>query len=130
MHPSRQSQQLARQLCQLSIEDGAVSAQRVGAVLAFLRERPPRQPLAVLKHYRRLVARELARSQAIVEHAGAIDARILAAIETAMSRRYRRTIAMVPRSNPQLIAGLRIRVGDDIYESSVASQLAALTISD
>jgi F0F1-type ATP synthase delta subunit len=26
-----------------------------------------------------------------------------------------------------LIAGLRIRIGDDLYESSVASQLAALS---
>jgi len=130
MHPSRQSQQLARHLCRLSLADGAVSAERVDAVLAYLREHPPRQPLAVLKHYRRLIARELARSQALVEHAGAINAAILLAIETALSRRYRRPIAVAARPDPQLIAGLRIRVGDDVYESSVAGQLATLAASD
>ncbi len=130
MQSSRQSQQLARHLCHLSLDDGTVSAPRVGAVLSFLQRHPPRQPLTVLKHYRRLIARELARRQAVVEHAGVVDARILADIEAAMSRRYRRTIAAVTRPNPGLIAGLRIRVGDDLYESSVAGQLAALTVSD
>ncbi len=130
MQSSRQSQQLARHLCHLSLEDGAVSAPRVDAVLAFLQQHPPRQPLTVLKHYRRLIARELARRQAVIEHAGVIDDRILAEIEAAMTRKYQRPIAAVARPNPVLIAGLRIRVGDDVYESSVAGQLATLTVSD
>jgi Cd2+/Zn2+-exporting ATPase len=33
------------------------------------------------------------------------------------------------RANPKLLAGLRVRVGDDIYESSVSSQLATLSVS-
>jgi myo-inositol-1(or 4)-monophosphatase len=32
-------------------------------------------------------------------------------------------------ANPKLHAGLRVRVGDDIYESSVSSQLATLSVS-
>ena len=130
MHPTRQTQQLARQLYHLSIEAGSVSAARVGGVLAYLQQHPPRQPVAVLKHYRRLIVRELGRSHALVEHAGAINADILRALESALTQKYRRPIAAAARPNPQLIAGLRIRVGDDVYESSVAGQLAALTASD
>lgn len=130
MHPTKQSQQLARQLCRLSVEAGNVSAERVGGVLAYLQKNPPRQPVAVLKQYRRLIARELGRSQALVEHAGAIHAGILRALETALTLKYQRPIATAVRPNPRLIAGLRIRVGDDIYESSVAGQLATLTASD
>lgn len=129
MHPSRQSQQLARQLYQLSLLDGQVSAERVAGVLAFLRAHPPRQPLAVLKHYRRLIARELGRRQALVEHAGTINAEILRSIETALSQKYQRPVSAVAQPNSRLIAGLRIRIGDDVYESSVAGQLAALVIS-
>jgi F-type H+-transporting ATPase subunit delta len=44
-------------------------------------------------------------------------------------QRYQRPIAAAAQSNPGLIAGLRIRVGDDLYESSVAGQLAALVSS-
>jgi len=43
-----------------------------------------------------------------------------------MTRRYGRSITGVARRNDALIAGVRVRVGDDVYESSVAGQLAAL----
>ncbi len=126
MRASQQSRQFARQLFRVSLAEGVVSAERVAAVLAHLQAHPPRQPLEVLKAYHRLVAAQLARNRAIVEHAGAIDGAILRAIADGFTQRYRRPIAAVAQPNPALIAGLRVRVGDDVYESSVASQLAAL----
>ena len=46
-----------------------------------------------------------------------------------MSKRYNRAVAPVARRNDALLAGLRVRVGDDVYESSVAGQLASLAQS-
>ncbi|MDB6094418.1 MAG: hypothetical protein JWM32_1980, partial [Verrucomicrobia bacterium] len=50
----------------------------------------------------------------------------LAAVATAMTKKYSRTITASAKPNPALIAGLRVQVGDDVYESSVAGQLATL----
>lgn len=127
MRASRQSQQFARQLFRLSLADGQVSAERVNGVLAHLAAHPPRQPLAVLRRYQRLITIQLAKNRALVEHAGPVDDGVLRVIETAFTQKYQRPIAAVARPAPALIAGLRIRVGDDLYESSVASQLAALS---
>jgi F-type H+-transporting ATPase subunit delta len=127
MRVSRQSRQFARQLFNLSLAEGQVSPERVAGVLAHLARQPPRQPLAVLRRYHRLIATQLARNHALVEHAGAIDGGALRAIEAAFARKYRRPIAASARPRPELIAGLRIRVGDDLYESSVAGQLAVLS---
>jgi len=127
MRPSKQSQQFARQLFRLSIEGGQISAERVAGVLAYLAQHPPRQPLAVLRHYHRLVAGQLARNRALVEHGGPVDDGLLRAIEAAFTRKYQRPIAATARPNPDLIAGLRVRVGDDVYEASVAGQLAVLS---
>ncbi len=127
MRASRQSQQFARQLFRLSIEGGQISAERVSGVLAHIARHPPRQPLAVLRLYHRLVADQLARNRALVEHGGPVDDSLLRAIETAFTRKYQRPVAAVARSNPDLIAGLRIRVGDDVYESSIAGELAVLS---
>jgi F-type H+-transporting ATPase subunit delta len=124
---SAQSEHFARQLFHLSLVDGRVSDEHVTAVLAHLTEHPPRQPVAVLKTYRRLVLRQLARNQALVSHAGVLGATILSAIEEAFSRKYQRPIAATARPDAALLAGLRIRIGDDVYESSIASQLAALS---
>jgi F-type H+-transporting ATPase subunit delta len=127
MRASKQSQQFARQLFSLSLADGLVSAGRVEGVLAYLNQHPPRQPLAVLRRYQRLVATQLAKNRALVEHAGPVEDSVLRTIETAFTRKYQRPITAAAQPAPALIAGLRIRVGDDLYESSVASQLAVLS---
>lgn len=123
----KQAQHLARQLFKLTVVDGAVSSERVTGVLEYIEKHRPPRPAAVLKAYHRLVAAEVARSQAVVEHAGAIDRGALDAIAAAMSKKYQRPVSAVARPNAALLAGLRIRVGDDTYESSVAGQLAALS---
>ena len=122
----KQTQQLARQFFNLSLVDGVLSADRVAGVLAYIEKHRPPQTVAVLRAYRRLVAAEVARGQAVIEHAGAAAESVQAAIVAAMSRRYGRPISGVTRRNDALIAGLRVRVGDDVYESSVAGQLSAL----
>jgi F-type H+-transporting ATPase subunit delta len=129
MAADKQTKRLAKQLFKLSVVDGAVSADRVAGVLGWVEKHAPRHPLALLQHYHHLVAVELARSRAEVEHAGPIAAPALAAIEAAMTRRYGRRVAAVSRPNPALVAGLRVRVGSDVYETSVAGQLAALSAS-
>lgn len=129
MRASKQSQQLARRLFRLSLADGQISSERVSGVLAYLAQHPPRQPLAVLKHYHHLVAAQLAKNRALVEHAGVIGDGSLRAIEEALTRKYQRPVTAAAQLNPGLIAGLRIRIGDDVYESSIISQLAALAPS-
>jgi F-type H+-transporting ATPase subunit delta len=123
----KQSQQLARQLFKLSLVDGLVSPEQVTGVLAYLEKHPPAHPLPVLRFYQRFIATELARSNALVEHASAAAEGLLRTIAGALTRKYQRPITATARPNARLIAGVRIRVGDDVYESSVAAQMANLT---
>jgi F-type H+-transporting ATPase subunit delta len=122
----KQIQLLARQYYKLSIVDGALSSDRVAGVLAYIEKHRPANTLAVLKAYQRLVAAEFARGQAIVEHAGIVQAPALDAIAAALTKKYARPVTWIAKANPTLLAGLRVRVGDDTYESSVAGQLGAL----
>ena len=110
----KQIQQLARQFFTLSLVEGVLSAERVAGVLAYIEKNRPPQTVAVLRAYRRLVAAEVARGQAVIEHAGAASASVQEAIVTAMTRRYGRSITGVARRNDALIAGVRVRVGDDV----------------
>jgi F-type H+-transporting ATPase subunit delta len=122
----KQVQQLARQLFKLSLVNGELSADQVAGVLQYVEKHRPAHTLAVLRTYERLVAAEIARSQAVVEHAGAVADGVLARIAEAMTAKYRRKITSLARRNDSLLAGLRVRVGDDVYESSVSSQLTQL----
>jgi F-type H+-transporting ATPase subunit delta len=97
---SKAAAQLARKFFKLSLSDQAVSPERVTGVLDYIEAHRPANPVMVLRAYHRLIALELARSSAVVEHAGPITDTIL-----------------------QSIAGLRVHLADDVYEASASGRL-------
>jgi F-type H+-transporting ATPase subunit delta len=129
MAADKKTKLLAKQLFKLSLAGSAVSPEQVSGVLGWIEKHSPRHPLALLRTYHRYIATELAKSRAVVEHAGSVSAAALQLIESAMTKKYRRPVAAVAQPNPKLLAGLRVRVGSDVYESSISSQLAELSAS-
>ena len=124
--PARKAQLFARSLFKLSLVDGVVSAERVSGVLEYIEKHQPAHPEMELKASARFIAAELAKGEAVVEHAGAITPAALAALAAAMTKTYGRPVTATAKPNAALLAGLRVHVGDDVYESSVAGQLATL----
>jgi F-type H+-transporting ATPase subunit delta len=128
MAADKQTKLLARQLFKLSVVNGVVSPGQVAGVLGWVEKHSPRRPVALLKAYHHRIALELAKSRAEVEHAGPVTDATLKQIEAAMTKRYARPVTATAKANPKLLAGLRVRVGSDVYESSVSSQLAKLSV--
>lgn len=120
---------LARKFFKLSLVDGAVSPERVAGVLEYVEVHRPANPVMVLRAYHRLISIELARSAAVVEHAGPVSEAILQGIAAALTARYKRPVKAVARPNPALLAGLRVHLGDDVLEASAAGELRALADS-
>ena len=127
MRGDKKTRLLAKQLFKLSLVNGEVSATQVAGVLGYIEKIQPRQSLALLKLYHRAIETEIAKSRAIVEHAGPIADSALKLIASAMTQKYQRTVTASAQRNDSLLAGLRVRVGSDVYESTVAGQLAALS---
>ncbi len=127
MRGDKKTRLLAKQLFKLSLVNGEVSAVQVAGVLGYIEKIQPRQSLALLKLYHRAIETEIAKSRAIVEHAGPIADSALALIASAMTQKYQRPVTASAQRNDSLLAGLRVRVGSDVYESTVAGQLAALS---
>jgi F-type H+-transporting ATPase subunit delta len=116
----------ARQLFKISLEDGRVSAEKVSGVLAWVDKHRPTGAVMLLRAYKRLIETEIARHCAVIEFAGDVSAEVFQQISADMSRHFDRQIESVPVARPDLIAGIHVRVGCDIFENSVVSQLAAL----
>jgi F-type H+-transporting ATPase subunit delta len=127
MRADKKTKALAKQLFKLSLVNGIVSPEQVTGVLGYIEKNVTRGQLALLQLYQRAITTELAKSNAVVEHAGPISDSTLKSIEAAMTRKYSRAVAATAKPNPSLLAGLRIRVGSDVYESTVAGQLATLS---
>lgn len=128
MAAAKKTKQLAKQLFKLSVVNGQVSTEQVTGVLGWVEKTQPRQSIPLLKLYQRLIAAEFAKSQAVVSHAGPLGAAVLGEITAAMSKKYSRPISATAQPDSSLIAGLRVRVGNDVYESSVSGQLAHLSV--
>lgn len=122
----RKVHQLARKLVAASLEDGQLSAARVEAVLALLRKQPERQRKPLLLAYLRLMRREEARSHLIIEYAGPLSDEARDAIVRNMSTRAGRKLTVETRELPSLIGGVRVRLGDDVFDASIATRLAQL----
>lgn len=129
MNSDKKDKAFARKLVMLSVVDGQISSERVAAILESLSARPPRALRRLLKLFKRGLFLELRRSRAMVEHSGEVDSSVFAELERTFSEQYGRPIAVESRLRPDLIAGIRVRVGDDVYDSSIAGQLAALSAS-
>lgn len=116
----------AKGLLKVSLEDGQFSEERAAAVLQSLEKNPPRNYASVLKEYLKLVQREVANSTAAVEHAGDLSPAAIEAIKAKFTAHYGRSISVTTSQNDSLIAGIRVRVGCDVYDSSVAGALKEL----
>ncbi len=118
--------QFAKKLVELSRENGVVTESKVAEVLAALKQAKPRYELSVLKTYLKYIRRAVAEQTAVVATPGALSPDALSAIESNFSKVYDRSIQAVTQADPSLIAGVRIRVGDDVYDASVAGRLKRL----
>ncbi|GHB96768.1 F0F1 ATP synthase subunit delta [Cerasicoccus arenae] len=127
MAGSHHIKDFAKKLVTLSLDaDGQASAERVSAVLDALGQNPPRDYKKLLKQYSKYLEVEVSQGQAKVEFAGPLGAEQLTAIEKKFTEQYNRKIVASTVENPALIAGVRITVGDDVYDASVATRLALL----
>jgi F-type H+-transporting ATPase subunit delta len=118
----------AKKLLGLSLQDGEVSAERVTAILATLRANPPRDAKAVLRVYAKLIKRAIAGQTVTVESAVALEPSSLTAISEHFSQQYARPVTVQSVINPSLIAGLRARIGDDLYDASISGRLERLAV--
>jgi F-type H+-transporting ATPase subunit delta len=120
---------LAKKLVELSKDNGVVTESKVSEVLAGLQQVQHRNHLTVLKTFLNYLRRELALQTAVVSTPASLSGDALKAIEVQFSKLYNRPVNAVTQEDTSLIAGVRVRVGDDVYDASVAGRLQRLAES-
>ena len=124
MAASNRVRELAKKLAQLSLdEEGRVLEDKVREVLDSLRANPPREHKALLRAYMERVNREIAKGVAVVEYAGKPDPAAINSLKGELAEHYGRSIQVELKENTELLAGIRIKVGDDVYEDSAATRI-------
>ena len=126
MKISKQSRRDAKALFSACRVNGVLDESRVRQAVTSVIAGKPRGYVATLTHFQRLVKLDLDRRSACVENAVESTPALREAIQQNLTRRYGPGVNVTFRVNPALIGGLRIKVGSDVFDGSVAARLAAL----
>lgn len=130
MAVDKQVRDFAKKLLDYSIENGEVSAAKVKDVVSALADNPPRKIKSILTLYKKYIDREIARYTATIEHGGPINQEAIDAVKAHLEKIAERTIQVQTVENPDLLAGIRVTLGDDVYEDSAAFRLRPLAESN
>lgn len=123
MSSSKQIRREAKQLFKLCLVNGQLDEGRARQIVTHVLESKPRSYLVILKHFQRLLKIEILRRTARVETATAIAPDLQSAIQANLTRVYGAGLTFDFAPNAELIGGMRIRVGSDVYDGSVRGRL-------
>ena len=126
MSQTKQARREAKQLFRLCLVDGILDDGRVREVVNRAAESRSRNRFKFLSYFRRLVELYHARHTATVENATPVSADMKASIQAGLARTYGPGLSTTFTHNPELIGGMRIKVGSDVYDTSVKARLTAI----
>ena len=127
MKINRQARSDAKALLRACRANGLLDEARVRDAVSRVIAAKPRGYAAVLSHFSRLVKVDIDRRTAIVESATTLTPEMTGQIGSNLASRHGAGLQLSFRVVPELIGGLRVRVGSNIYDGSVAGRLAALS---
>lgn len=126
MKSTKQARRDAKQLYQACLINGVLEEDLVRKVVSAVLERKPRGYLATLDWFQRLVKLDLERRSARVASAQELTPELKTAMEGSLARIYGDGLQIVWTVKPELIGGLRVQVGSDVYDGSIRNRLNAL----
>ena len=126
MKITKQARRDAKQLFRATFSNGVMDEAKVRAAVTAVLAKKPRGYMAILEHFQRLIKLEQARRRARIESAIALSPEQQAGISSSLERLYGRGLNISFAQNPSLVGGLRVRVGSDVYDGSIAARLEQL----
>ncbi len=126
MKISKETRQLSRDLIRGSYVDGALDPVRIRSLIATIIRERPRNYLQLLKNYQRLLRLELEKRTATIESAAELDDVARRKIVEGLERKYGHGLTTKYQVNAGLLGGVRVRVGSDVWDSTVRNRLDRL----
>lgn len=128
MKAPREARAAAKRLFQACRPGGVLDEARVRSTVQALVESRPRHTLAILSQLERLVALDIAARTAVVETPaplGAAEAEVTAVLR----QKFGPGLLIRTETKPELLGGIRLRVGSDVWDGSIRGRLDALAAS-
>lgn len=116
----------ARRIFRLCLVDGRLDEDRLGKAVRKLADSQPRGYRPMLSALKRLVRLELERRHVVVESAEELAAETRQQIERELTSQHGTDLQIEYRVRPDILGGLKIRVGNDVWDGTVKGRLDRL----
>ena len=122
------ARELAKTLVKLSAaQNGTIEAERVKAVCEYVEASVAKgSRLRVLEEYRKAIKPLLQRQSASVETSGELSEETFEKLAARIRAKAGEGVAVSRKVDESLLGGIRVRVSDDIYESSIRADFERL----
>ena len=118
---------LAKFLARLIVEAGEAGLHEIKPALEkIVAGRSAADRKSFLKYFHKAVTREFHRDTLTIESAEGLPDAVTDQIVHSFNEKHDRPIYVIQKQNPELIAGLRVRLGDSVYDASLAHNLQTL----
>jgi F-type H+-transporting ATPase subunit delta len=126
MKINKEVRQNSRALLRASFTDGQLDRGKIGSLVDSLISEKPRQYLDILENYKRLLRLEVEKRRATVESASELNPETSSQLVNNLKRKYGQDLTAEFSVNPELLGGMRIRVGSDVWDGTVRNRLERL----
>ena len=126
MKLTKEARKASKTLFLGSFSDGKLDEAKVRTVVKELAEKKPRQYLNILEGYQRYIRLELAKRHALIESATDLERGTRDKLRRALKAKYGEDLTTEFKVSPELIGGLRIKVGSDVWDNSIQDRIARL----
>ncbi|MBT8037712.1 MAG: F0F1 ATP synthase subunit delta [Verrucomicrobiae bacterium] len=127
MKVSKDAASAARRIYRLCSADGRLDQDKVRTAFRKVAAAKPRDYRAILHALLRLVRLDEESRQAVIESAVDLDSPSRVRIEQSLNNQYGGGLSFSYSTDPELLGGVKIRVGNDVWDGSVQSRLERLT---
>jgi F-type H+-transporting ATPase subunit delta len=126
MKINKEIRRLSREMLRASFTDGQLDPGKITSLVDSLIAKKPRHYIDVLKNYTRLLRLELEKRQARIESASELDSTTSSELVTNLKKKYGSDLTTEFVVTPELLGGLRIRLGSDVWDGTVRNRLERL----
>ena len=126
MKINKEIRRFSREMVRASFTDGQLDSGKIASLVQSLIAKRPRNYIGILQNYKRLLRLEIEKRHARIESASELSAETNSRVLQNLKRKYGRDLTTEFVVNRELLGGVRIRVGSDVWDGSVRHRLESL----
>ncbi len=126
MKVSKASTEFANRVFRMCVTDGKLDEAKLSQALTFLGKNKPNDYRGILLGLKKLVRLDLDKRTVYVESAKPLSADETTQVTESLAKKHGQGLIFNFTTQPELIGGIKVRVGSQIYDGSVLSKINRL----